>query len=143
MYDASNVTTASQHVDKLDDYFDRHEIDDEYVKIRLFAQSLGGEARKWFKGLTPNSINDLPSFHQLFLKKWEFKRKPLQILSEYNDLKIKSGESVQDYCTRFNSVYNALPPQMKPPQGLALMMFHEGFDLDMCYQLREREPLTL
>ena len=43
LYDASNVTTASQHVDKMNDYFDRNEIDDDSVKLRLFSQSLGGE----------------------------------------------------------------------------------------------------
>ena len=32
---------------------------------------------------------------------------------------------------------------MKPPQGLALVKFPEGFDPDMTYQLRERDPLTL
>ena len=53
------------------------------------------------------------------------------------------GESVQDYCTRFNSVYNSLLGHMKPPLGLALAKFPEGFDPDMAYQLREREPLTL
>ena len=42
LYDASGTTTASQHVDKMNDYFDRDEIDDETVKLRLFAQSLGG-----------------------------------------------------------------------------------------------------
>ena len=47
----------------MNDYFDRNEIDDETVKLRLFAQSLGGEERKWFKGLTPNSINDLQALH--------------------------------------------------------------------------------
>ena len=32
---------------------------------------------------------------------------------------------------------------MKPPQGLALVKFPEGFDADMAYQLRERDYLTL
>ena len=32
---------------------------------------------------------------------------------------------------------------MKPPLGLALAKFPEGFDLDMAYQLRERDLLTL
>ena len=32
---------------------------------------------------------------------------------------------------------------MKPPLGLALAKFPEGFDPDMAYQLRERDPLTL
>ena len=32
---------------------------------------------------------------------------------------------------------------MKPPLGLALAKFSKGFDPDMAYQIREREPLTL
>ena len=79
----------------MNDYFDRHEIDDENVKLRMFSQSLGGEARKWFKGLTPNSIHDLPVFHQLLLNKWEVKKNPLQILSKYENIKRNVGEGVQ------------------------------------------------
>ena len=111
--------------------------------MRIFSQNLGGEAKKWLKILTPNSINDLPSLYQTFINKWEIKKNPLQILSDYNNLKRNTRESVQDYCTRFNSVYNALPPNMKPPLSLALAKFPEGFDPNMGYQLRERDPLTL
>jgi len=32
---------------------------------------------------------------------------------------------------------------MKPPQGLALIKYPEGFDADMAYQLRERDYNTL
>ena len=63
LYDASSSTTAQQHVDRINEYFDRQEIDDESIKIRMFSQSLEGEERKWFKGLTPNIIHDLPYFH--------------------------------------------------------------------------------
>ena len=125
--------TAQQHVEKMNDYFDRQEIDDETIKLRIFSQSLVGEARNWFKGLTPHSINDLQAFHQLFLNKWEVKKNPLQILSEYENIKRNVGEGVQEYCTRFNSVYNALPLHMKPPQGLALIKFPDGFDPEMAY----------
>ena len=109
----------------------------------MFAQILGGEVRKWFKGLTPHSINDLQAFHQTFLNKWEVKKNPLQIFSDYKNLHRDMGESVQAYCTKFNSVYNALSPDLKPPQGSALAKFPEGFDPKMAYQLRERDPLTL
>jgi hypothetical protein len=50
---------------------------------------------------------------------------------------------VQDYCTRFNNIYNAIPTNIKPPQGLALIKFLDGFDAHMSYQLRERNPATL
>ena len=127
----------------MEDAFYYMEIDDKTVKMRIFFQSLGGEVKKWFKGLPPNSIHDLPSLHQTFINKWEVKINPLQILAEYKNLKRNQGESVHDYSTRFNSVYNSLPPHMKPPQGIALVKYPEEFDADMAYQLRERDYNTL
>jgi hypothetical protein len=40
-------------------------------------------------------------------------------------------------------LYNAIPAEIKPPQGLALIKFPDGFDVDMSYQLRERNSTTL
>jgi hypothetical protein len=77
------------------------------------------------------------------MDKPEVKKNPLQILSEYENIRINQGETVQDYCTRFNNLYNAIPTEIKPPQGLALIKFLNGFDADMSYQLRERNSTTL
>lgn len=51
--------------------------------------------------------------------------------------------NVQDYYTRFNSIYNLIPANIKPPPDLALIKFLGGFDTYMSYQLRERNPETL
>ena len=107
----------------MDDAFDYMEIEEDTIKMRIFAQILGGESNKWLKILNPNSIHDIPSLYQTFINKWEIKKNPLHVLSEYNNIKRNIRGSVQDYCTRFNSVYNALPPKMKPPVGLALAKF--------------------
>lgn len=53
------------------------------------------------------------------------------------------GESVQNYFVRFNTVYNAIPADIKQPMGLQLIKFPDGFNVDMEYQLRERDPTTL
>ena len=68
---------------------------------------------------------------------------PCQLLVEYMSLKRNMGESVHDYTTRFNNIYNALPPHMKPPQGMALAKYPDGFDADMAYELRDKEYTTL
>ena len=94
-FTGSEATTTQQHVDKLNDAFDYMEIEEENIKMRISAQSLGGESKKWFKGLTPNSINDLPYLHQTFINKWEIRKNRLQILSYYNNLKRNTRESVQ------------------------------------------------
>jgi len=127
----------------MSDFFDLHEIDEENVIMRLFVQTFGGEVRKWFRALLAGTINTLAVFQRKFLDRWEVKKSPLQILYEYENIKRNVGESVQDYCVRFNTVYNAIPADIKPPMGLALIKFPDGFDPNMAYQLRERDPATL
>ena len=53
--------TAQQHVDRMTDFFDLHEIDAENVTMRLFAQTFGGEVRKCFRALPARSIATLPN----------------------------------------------------------------------------------
>ena len=50
-------TTAQHHVDRMEYAFDYMEIAEETVKMRIFAQSLGGDVKKWFKNLPPKSID--------------------------------------------------------------------------------------
>ena len=76
----------------MDDAFDYMEIEEDTIKMRIFSQTLGGEAKKWFKILTPNSINNLPSLYQTFIKKWEVKKKPLQILQNIETSKKHWGK---------------------------------------------------
>ena len=71
------------------------------------------------------------------------KKNPLQILAEYEQIKRNTSESVQDYCIRFNSIYDEIPDHLRPPVGLAMVNFPDDFDADMSYQLREREPATM
>jgi hypothetical protein len=142
-FDATGPLNAQQHVDKMNDYLDLQEVDEVDVQMRLFAQSLTGEVKKWFKALPAASITDLAAFQRSFLDRWGVKKDPIQILSEYENIKRSQGESVQDYCTRFNNLYNAIPADIKPAPGLALIKFPDGFDADMSYQLRERDAATL
>ena len=39
--------------------------------MRLFAQSLKGEEKKWFRALAPRSIPYLRRFKTIFFLKWE------------------------------------------------------------------------
>jgi hypothetical protein len=142
-FDGTRPLNAQQHVDKMNDYFDLHEVDEADIQMRLFAQSLIGDIKKWYKGSRVVSVLDLTTFQRSFLDRWEVKKNPLQILSEYKNIKRNQGETVQDYCTCFNNLYNAIPAEIKTPQCLALIKFPDGFDADMSYQLRERNYTTL
>jgi hypothetical protein len=134
---------AQQHVDKMNDYFDLQEVDEADVQMRLFVESLTGDVKKWYKALPATSIPNLIAFQRIFLDRWEVNKNPLQILSEYDNIRRNQGETVQYYCTLFNNLYNAISTEIKPPQGLALIKFPDGFDVGMSYQLRERNSTTL
>jgi hypothetical protein len=50
-------------------------------KIRLFAQSISGEVRKWFKDLPTTSIPDFVAFETLFIARWGENKNPLLFLT--------------------------------------------------------------
>jgi hypothetical protein len=135
-FDGTGTLNAQQHVDKMNDFFYLHEVYEAYVQMRLFAKILIGDVKKWFKALPAASIADIASFHHYFLSRWEAKKNPLQILSQYENIIRNQGETVQDYYTRFNNIYNEIPADIKSSEGLALIKFPDGFDVDMSYQLR-------
>ena len=127
----------------MQDYFENYEIDDDDVRMKIFVQSLISDVRIGFRELAINSIANPEALYQSFLNRWEKKKDPLHILTEYDNLKRGPQETVQYYCARFNNVYNAIPQNLRPPLDLALIKFLDGFDFDMAYQLRERAPATL
>ena len=142
-FDSTGSHTALQHTKKMQDYFENYEIDDDVVRMSIFVQSLTGDVRPWFRALPANSIGDPEALYQTFINRWEKKKDPLHILSEYDIIKRGPQETVLDYCARFNNVYNAIPQNLRPPPDLALYKFPDGFDSDMAYQLRERAPQSL
>ena len=86
LFDGEGDITAKQHVAKFEDFIDLEEVDYPDVKMWLFAQSLSGEAKKWFKDLPPGSIVNFQAFQNAFLDRWDDKLNPLQLLSQYNGL---------------------------------------------------------
>ena len=142
-FDNTGAYATQQHVNRMNDVFDVQEVDEADVKMRLFAQILGGDVKKWFRSLPEGRIANLDAFHQNFLARWEIKKNPLQILNEYKRLKRKPNESVEEHCEWFNIVYNIIPQDIKLSPGLALIDFPDGFYVDMEYQLRERNPIIL
>ena len=81
LYDGEGNVSEKYHVGKFDDIIDLEEVDYEDFKMRLFAQSLSGKSKKWYKYFPPRSILSFASFQTLFLEIWDDKQSPLQVLS--------------------------------------------------------------
>jgi hypothetical protein len=143
LYDVEGNASAQKHLDWFNDFVDLEEVDYEDAKMRLFAQSLSGEVRKWFKSLPATSIPNFASFETLFLARWGDKKNPLQLLTQYNNIKRSPNETVQEFSTRFMKVYNSIPTEVKPPPRAAQLRYVDSFDSDFALLLRERRSNTL
>ena len=67
--------TTQQHLDQFNDFIDLEEVDDEDVKMRLFAKRFSGEVKKWFRSLPTRSIHNFQQFESTFIGKWEDRKK--------------------------------------------------------------------
>lgn len=58
-FDGENVKiTVEKHIQSLEDFLDLYEVEDDDVYIKMFALSLQGKVKNWFKNLLDASINN-------------------------------------------------------------------------------------
>ena len=101
------------------------------------------EAKKWYKYLPIGSIQNFASFQTAFFDGWDDKQSPLQVMSEYNNIKKGGFESVHEFSSRFMRVYNSIPTDIKPLVGVVKLHYAEAFDNDFALLLRERKYVSL
>jgi hypothetical protein len=135
--------TAEKHVQNLEDFLDLYEVEDDDVCIRMFALSLQGKVKNWFRNLPAASIRNFQQFMQIFLDRWVVRVNVFLILEEYEHLKRKPGETVHQFSARFNKVYHAIPADIRPPPGSSHLHYPDAFDPEMTFQLRERNTASL
>jgi hypothetical protein len=109
----------------------------------LFIQSLDGEARKWFRGLTPGSIVGIEDLDDAFLRQWGDKKYFLYYITEFGSLKRKEGESISDFSKIFNKMYNKIPTEINPTKTSTKITYVSAFDPKFCLLLRERISTSL
>ena len=79
----NNNITTQKHIQGFDNYLDLFEIDEDDVKIRLFALSFQNRIKSWFKNLPNASISNFQQFVKKFLDRWIIKVNFFVIIEEY------------------------------------------------------------
>jgi len=111
--------TAEEHLEAFYSYADNLDISENDVWMRVFVQSLDGEARKWFRELPPGSIVDIKALDEAFLKHWGDKKDLLYYHTEFGNLKRENGESLPDFNKRFDRMYSKISAEVKPTPTFA------------------------
>jgi hypothetical protein len=142
-FNGEGEVTVEEHLNYFYSFADNFNVEHADVWMRLFVQSLDGEARKWFRSLPPNSIVDIDALDDTFLRHWGDKKDYLYYITEFGALKRKQGESVSDFTKRFNKMYSKIPEEIKPTETSAKITFSNAFDVEFSLLLRERRSVTL
>ena len=111
--------------------------------MRVFVQSLDGEARKWFRVLNPRSIDGIEALDDSFLRHWGDKKYFLYYIIEFGLLKREEGEFVSNFSKRFNNMYNKIPTEINPTETFAKITYASAFDPEFFLLLRERRATSL
>jgi len=135
--------TTKEHLEAFYSYAHNLDISENDVRMRVFVQSLDGEARKWFRGLPQGSITDIEALDDAFFNQWGDKKDLLYYHTEFGNLKREKGESLPDFNKRFNKMYSEIPAKVKPTPTTAKLTYANAFDPDFCLLLRERRCATL
>jgi hypothetical protein len=135
--------TAEEHLAAFYSYADNLNIENEYVWMRVFVQSLDGEVRKWFRGLAPGSIARIKALDNAFLRQWGDRKDFIYYMTEFGSLKKMEGESVSNFSKRFNKMYNKISAEIKPSEASAKISYASVFGLDFCLLLREIRATSL
>lgn len=111
--------------------------------MRVFVQSLDGEARKWFKELAPRSIAETEALDDVFLKHWGDKKDLIYYHTEFGNLQRENGEPLSDFNKRYNRMYSRIPAKVKPTPTSAKLTYANAFDSYFYLLLRERRCASL
>ena len=118
-------------------------IDHEDVAMRLFASSLTEEALDWFKGLPNNHITSYDAFSNLFKSRWSKKTDGGTLGTQFNQIKKKENETVKEFITRFDRIYNQIPTDFRPTTSSVRLLYVNSFAGQFRFILKDKKTTSL
>ena len=142
-FGGNNENSASHHVQMFSDLIGDFEIAHEDVHMKLFVQTLEGDARDWFSFLSTCSISSWDELLLAFMKQFRERVSISNYFDKFLKIQIRNGELVLAFNIRFVKVLNEIPKIHKLDDQVCLVVYLDAFDKNMSYLLRDKEPKTL
>lgn len=123
-FNGEKAESISKHFQEFVDMMGDYELDFEDVVMKLFVQSLKGDARDWFSYLPASSIHSLEDFRAMFMEKFGERIDPILIRKRFMSMKKQEDELVPSFNLRFSKIIRKIFERIIP------------------YLLRDKEPIT-
>jgi hypothetical protein len=145
-FDGSDEDCPKSHMRRFWKFFQHFPVDDEAedLVMKLFSSSLHGEARRWYDGFPPATIDSMERFERVFLARWTMKFEDIQsLLKELEDVRQAESETVRDYCFRFRKSLYQIPHGRRPEDKYLVYLYTNGLQAHLSFLLNKRKPKTL
>ena len=120
-----------------------YEINHEDVHMKLFLQTLDGDARDWFSFLLVCAISYWGELHSTFMEKFGERVSIFDCYRKCLKIHIESDELVPQFNIKLTKVLNEIYESYRPNDQMCLAIHFNAFDKKMNYLLKDKEPRTL
>lgn len=111
------------------------------VAMKMFVQTLEGEACAWYKALPNASIDGWNSFRDKFTERW-IDKQDNSLLKSFTNLK-KENDTMNEFNAHFSKVDHRIHASIRPNVAMALIYYLETFDGLFGILLKGKDPQTL
>ena len=111
-FSGNHLVLASHHVQMFSDLMGNYEISHEDSHMKLFVQTLEGDARDWFSFLPACSISSWDELYSAFMEKFGERVSISDSYDMFLKIHVKYDELVPQFNIRFAKVLNDIPDQM-------------------------------
>ena len=111
--------------------------------MKLFSTTLYDAARRWYLGLLDGSIKTMDRLEKIFLRRWSIKEDPNMLLTRLNILVRHENESIREFHTRFEALFQRIPPSHHLKDDYLVHIYTRSFSGQLGYLLRDKDPQSI
>jgi len=96
-----------------------------------------------YNSLPDKSIKTWDDFHKVFMKTCGTKRNPRMLLLQFNEIKKKENETIEEFDARFESLLQQIPDNISPKDDVVLLLYTNSFEGKFGFMLKDKSPKNL
>jgi len=90
-----------------------------------------------------NHLASYEYFSKLFKRRWSTKKDSGTLVAQFNQIKKKKNEIVNEFNTRFDRFYNQKPTDFHPTTTSVRLLYMNDFEGKIWFILKDKKPTSL
>jgi hypothetical protein len=145
-FTGGNRERADFHMNEFYSYFIFHPVDDDAkdVVMKLFSNTLHGNAKKWYDNLPNASITSMNQLEEVFLEEWGIQAEDISVLlKNFEHIKQTENETLFNFQNRFEGTLYQIPASHRPKEEYVVHIYTHAILAHLGLPLSKRAPKTL